>query len=567
MANKINGKKNDNILSFDVDANFFCSYAEEAIKKSDFATAIRYLLRAQGLDKNNEDILMRLAECYTLIEQFEYSNNIYFKILSRDEEAVDCLYGLGQNYYYLNNLEASLFYLKAYASDAEPLDFDEYSSLDLVEAAADDELISKFRLVHPEPKPTTRDAIAIAKNLMKQNKFEDAAEMFLAALSVDPNLIFAKNNLCLCYFFLNRLDEAAAAATEVLRQDADNVFALCNLATIYNTLGQNAKCREVLGRIITNKPDDITDLYKIATTCCEIEKHSYARDYLLLIHHKKPYDINILFLLAISLYNLKQYGESLKYFVSILKIFEKNHTAKFYVKYLKNIIDGVAEAKPLVLPYSPQLPQTEIENRIDSLNTFASLPIGDLKAAWNASGLYELCDWALSLCDCRLSRSVLKLVAKINDGKSADFMRAQLINVFQSNLIKKEIIRLLIFNGQKKEIVFLLEDALKTVKIKYPDDFKALPSALREAYAFAASTLAFVTEFFEDKLLKTFKSVLKNISDNGVTISSPNTLAAVFCYKMSDDDLPDKKEFLCQIFDTDIKTFNKYLIKLNSLKN
>jgi tetratricopeptide (TPR) repeat protein len=564
MTNKLTGKKNDDILSFEVDANFFCSYAEEAIKKSDFATAIRYLLRAQSLDKNNEDILMRLAECYTLIEQFEYSNNIYFKILSRDEDAVDCLYGLGQNYYYLNNLDASLFYLNAYAADAEPLDFDEYSSLDLVEAEADDELISKFRLVHPKPKPSARDAIAIAKNLMKQNKFEDAAEMFLAALSVDPNLTFAKNNLCLCYFFLNKYEQAADVANEVLRQDADNVFALCNLATIYNTLGQNAKCREVLSRIITKEPSDITDLYKIATTCCEIEKHDYARDYLLLIHHKKPYDINILFLLAISLYNLRQYKESLKYFVSILKIFEKNHTAKFYVKYLKSIIDGNAAAKPLVLPYSPQLPQAEIEDRIDSLNNFAALPLSKLKAAWNG-GLYELCDWALSLCDYRLSRNVLRLIAKIKDEKSADFMCAQLINVFQSNLIKKEIIRLLVLNG-KKSIVFLIEDALKTIKIKYPDDFKAMPATFRDAYALAASTLAFVTEFFEDKLFKTFKGILKTINAGEIAITSSNTLAAVLCYKMSDNELTDKKEFLCQIFDSNIKTFNKYLIKLNGLK-
>lgn len=561
-------RKTNKILPFRRDAGFYYKMADEAIAKSDFVTALRFLFHALSIDKNNIDYRIRLAEVYTMMEQYSVSNNIYFEIYGSDKTATDVFYGIGQNYYYENNIDAALYYLNSFAAATfDEEDIDSAEILRLFEESMEDNDLDDYRLVYPEKPSSPEDTVGIARNLVRQNNFEEAAEVYRAALNSDLQNTHIRNNLAMALSFSKKYKEAEETALSVLDFDADNYFALCSLCLIYNHEGEKQKKEKTLKKLLKYQTDDLAEIFKIATTLCEIGEHQTAVKYLHRIHRAKPYDSNILLLIALAEYNSGNFDASLKFFVKLLRIFENDHMAVFYIKYLKSITSGKITDYPKTLPYSPMLPPDETKKRLQTLAAYCLLPAAELEKKWRGEDLAELCDWAMTLGDDSATVSAARLVGRITAPDALVYLRNQLINTNSDNVLRKEIIKILVSRGETKPIDYLSDDIFTTVVPKAPKALADMPAVFREAFASAFAVLCFVTESFETKLRRAMSAIIKHAVEKGGetvdSLTSASTIAAVLCFKIEAGKLMSKKSFLCDIFETDIKTFNKYLVGLS----
>lgn len=87
------------------------------------------------------------------------------------------------------------------------------------------------------PRPTAADYTARGNALYHQGAYQRAADMFQAALALDPRAVKARNNLGSAYLQLAMDDRAAAAFQEVLRLDDAYGLAYYNLACVQARAG------------------------------------------------------------------------------------------------------------------------------------------------------------------------------------------------------------------------------------------------------------------------------------------------------------------------------------------
>jgi tetratricopeptide (TPR) repeat protein len=394
--------------------------------------------------------------------------------------------------------------------------------------------------------------------------FSEAADLYETAVRIDGGNTHAKNHLTLCYYFLKNYKRAGEIALSVLAEDEDNLFALSNYCLVTSAAGKRRKYRQAVEKLLAYETDDMAELFKIASTLCETGEHREGARYLYRIHRVKPYDIHVMMLIAIAEYNSGNLENSLKFFVKCRKLFEDDPISVFFIGYINGIRNGTIKNHEKTLLYGPVLPVSESEKRIKMLTSYLALGTDELVKKWRTGDLKEICEWALYLGDDELAVSVVRLVGRMPACECVDYLRSKLVHIYSGNILGKEIIKILVRRGETRAINYLYDDIFTTVVPKYPKILADMPDVFRDAYALAFAVLCFVTEKFERKLKRVYEAMLKAVSEKeGVSLVSAPAIAAVLCFKIAAGELMSKKDFLCEVFETDIRTFNRYLAALS----
>jgi|GEM_PF-6633640 len=163
------------VLQFNKDADFYLDMADELIEKEKYINALTPIRRAMKID-DGEEPRLRCAELYFLMEQYEMSALMYFKLLAKNHKLSDCYYGLGQNYYYLSNLEACLHNLNIFMTqnpDAE----ESYDAEDLINEFESSNFYDGYKLVHPIEECDFSDTITYAQELISSGAYLDAIKI------------------------------------------------------------------------------------------------------------------------------------------------------------------------------------------------------------------------------------------------------------------------------------------------------------------------------------------------------------------------------------------------------
>lgn len=101
---------------------------------------------------------------------------------------------------------------------------------------------------------TAIDYSSDALVFLKQGKLDKAAELYLHALSIDPNFIKAYNNLGIIYKLQGRLDKAEENFQKAISLDPSKVPLYSNLANIYRIKGDIKKAEEFCLKAIKLDP-------------------------------------------------------------------------------------------------------------------------------------------------------------------------------------------------------------------------------------------------------------------------------------------------------------------------
>ena len=96
--------------------------------------------------------------------------------------------------------------------------------------------------------------VAQGNDLYRQGQYQDAVDMYRAALALQPDDLKARNNLGIAYMQLAMDDRAMDAFEEVLRLDSTYGLAYYNLACVHARAGNAAEAADFLRQAMAIEP-------------------------------------------------------------------------------------------------------------------------------------------------------------------------------------------------------------------------------------------------------------------------------------------------------------------------
>lgn len=520
------------------------------------AEGIHYLRKAANSAKNDNSYAVELAKALASVSQYDQSNLIYLKLLAKGVKESKCCFGLSQNLYFLNDLEHSLYYLNLFMDKYSGgfIDDDEEEYIEIVE---EEEERGGFNIVYPPEKRDMGEVVNTALSFMRTGMLVKAETLFDTVPKGNPDYLYARNHMALCRYFLNDFAGAEKYCDEILSIDPDNVFALCTLTSMYHFQQNEAQTEYYLNRILSIKTDDMTDLFKISTTLCEVKEHELGLKYLKRVLTIKPYDTNIMFLIALGYFNTKDLKASINMFLEILKLNERNHAAKFYLRLINQIAreEDIEKGFFQPLEYVCQVPYGELLARVKGIKELTAKKV---RALIDDPRFLEQCDWCFSIDDFKLHCTVIKKLSAAMNDRISEFFREKLIDPLVGLRAKELIIENLMLKGVPPSYDVSMDYVVKKLMpiVEKPRrDERPYYAAYVTAYV---KLLSFSSDkYFESDLYRSYRDVLQRAKGNP-KLSGKNILATAIAYKMGKPSARIKKHF-CKLFSVDLKKFNSFL--------
>ncbi|HLR65691.1 tetratricopeptide repeat protein [Virgibacillus alimentarius] len=245
-------EKLKNIIPFIPEGDFYFTKGIEAFQKRKFELAIKWMNKAIEAKPKETLYACQLSIIYTEIGQYHKANQLLTNIL-KSTTYVDCYYLLANNYAHLGLLNDARKYANLYLEKTTDDEFKEEAEnlLQLIDIGENDDdgweldhedelliyqetafyhmencewekvipLLEEMMTLFPEHKTTKHD---YAHALFFSGYEEEAVEMELELLQVDPNTLYCHTNLALFFYKLNKKEAYKA-----------NIQALLNVYPIH----------------------------------------------------------------------------------------------------------------------------------------------------------------------------------------------------------------------------------------------------------------------------------------------------------------------------------------------
>lgn len=555
--------RNSKILSFNQPAEFFIKKAEKHIDAGNFLEALALYRCVLGMEPENVDYLLSIAQIYSEMGLYAESNDVLLKIAKYGNTPTECLFALGCNYMGLKNYELADEAFEQYlAIDPEG----EYAEdIDELFDIMDEEDYEEDGALHDISLRMMYEEAYEGKQYLDKGDYKNAIIHLEKVVHRNEMMHSAMNNLALSYFFEGRKTEAVEMSKRVLSSQPLNLHACCNLALFCSDMNDHANAAvhlEKLNGMIDIEPED---MHKVALTYCELGYHQKAYQMFQKIVAFQPYDIRILHFCGLAAYNCSQYAEALSYFVKILKIDPSHSLAQYYKLRAEDAKAGRSQKE---LEYVYQVQFDEIKRRISYLNECLKQKNGSLKNKWENDEFFKsIIFWGLHYGDEYIKKIVLEIMSMFSDAKVEEAFRDFLLKSAETDDIKNDIFMYLKKMGAEEPYVAYIKGAIAEVRVgSVSEDLKSLP----ELYAAALSEFInqarpryndeFVTVGVEMML-----TIVKGRKDDGKWIKTPEAFAAALelhaCEVTENIEPPFKRE-LSEVYGISVPTINKYYATL-----
>lgn len=345
-------RPDSNVIPFRLDAAFFFERAVRYLDRHNLRNALKYFRKALEYEPDNPVNHCNLAGVLSEMGSFDESNEILENVLRTiDPHMYECYFYMANNWANMGRYDKAEEYAARYleldpqgefAKDAEEM-------LDiLIEEFGGGEVLRQ-RVSEKEAERKEQD---LARKLLEQGKFMEAASHLQKTIEQHPDLIAPRNNLSLAYYYLGQLDTAVAIALEVLEKDPDNIHARCNLAVYYQHLGRKEELERLLEGLRKVYPLNFDQSYKLATTMGILGEHKVAyRLFLQLARWSEEADPALLHCVAASACNTGNYGYAKRIWQDIQVLDPKGEVAPFYLKALEEAETNGTVVRPVSYHY------------------------------------------------------------------------------------------------------------------------------------------------------------------------------------------------------------------------
>lgn len=353
------------VISLHWDANFFFERAVRSLDRHHYDKALKYFQKAVEYEPNNPVNHCNMAGILSEIGNYEASNQVLAGILDVvDPAMVECHFYMANNYANMNQFE------QAEASLLTYLDLDKQGQFL-------DEAGEMMELLHKELKrsvSTNHDTklpvndYDVARSLLEQGQFVEAAKSFEQIIAVQPDLHTARNNLAIALYYQGKIKEAAMQIEEVLLRDHHNLHGLCNQAILMQHLGQTEQVEQQVHMLRRILPFQREHLLKLATTLGMLGEHQLAYTYFckLIRQEESVHQWALYHYAATAACHLHKVEEARKLWSMILRFEPEAEVPAFYMEHLEQIKSG--ELMPsyhyqlLFQPSNTAYPRVNIEN-------------------------------------------------------------------------------------------------------------------------------------------------------------------------------------------------------------
>ncbi len=376
----MNKRKLINLAAVRNDPEFYFRIGQKYVKRKCLTTALKFIKKAVNIEPYNADYQFNYACLLAELKQPEKSNRILLDILKNiDPTFTECYFGIGCNYFDMADFKKAREYFEKY------LYFDPEGQF--AEEAYDVLCYLKF---YGEGEPEKQENNSIArliaegKQFLNQGLYEKACLSLEKAIEIYPELISARNDLSLAYFYCGECEKAISIAKSVLLLDPENVHALCNLANFYHHMERTellSKHVKALENLRVNERDELEVLLQ---TLKKFGRHA-AIAKLLVRYVKYEKEHKLLNMLAIAFYNVKKYRHAQEILRAIDDLFPQYRLLTEYINgIITDTLKGIREHSEF--HYSDRLPKTLEEKYRDELLSYLRNDTNTFRKMWDNDG-------------------------------------------------------------------------------------------------------------------------------------------------------------------------------------
>ncbi len=556
---KDNKVKHNNVLSFYQPPDFFVKKAEKHIDAGNFLEALKLYRQVLGMDPNNVEYLLCIAQIYTEMGLYAESNDVLIKIAKYGETPTECLFAMGCNYMGMKDYELAEDVFEQYLAIDPEGDYAEDID-ELFEILDADDLLDDGML-HDVNQRMLADASYAGKKCFDNGDFKGAIRYLEKVYDKDETMYSAINNLALAYYFDGQKERAIAISEKIIDRNPSDLHACCNLAFFYSDKKDFASAAKHLDKLDKFKDIEPDDMHKVALTYCELGYHRKAYQYFSKIVAFQPYDLRLLHFCGLAAYNCGLYKEAVSCFALTLKIDPEHSLAKYY---LAQTEQAKKHGTGRVFEYVYQVQFNEIKKRIRYLNDCLKQKDSSLTDKWAHDTYFKsIIKWGLHYGDDYIKKIVIEIMSMFSDDSVEDEFRNFILKTSEKDDLKNDIFMHLKRMGAKEPYVAYIKGAIAEVRVgSVSEDIGNMAKPYTEVLG---HYIKCTRDLYDSEVMASGVELLATIaklrSDDGAWITRPKAFAAALelyiCEISGLTDVPTKKE-LIERYQVTLGSLNRY---------
>lgn len=272
MKSKRQKEKENNIISFIPNGDYYFHKAIKSMEKEQFDKAYRYMKRASELSPDDPQILLHFGILEMERQNFEKAYELIHEAYTIDSQDPEIIFFFAEISSYIGFVHDAKNLAEKYL-EIEPDGTYALQALEIIDFFNFEKDVIDENDEHEAEKFIAQEK---AKRYMEIGQFQMAIEILENLIERYPELWQAYNNLALCYFYIGEIEQARALLNEVLRHHHGNLHALCNL-TIFSYYEKNEEeLVERVGLLKKIVPYNWDDRYKLGATLALVGENELA---------------------------------------------------------------------------------------------------------------------------------------------------------------------------------------------------------------------------------------------------------------------------------------------------
>lgn len=499
--------KDEKIVPFRVKTEYYKKLADEHADKDDLIGALGFALASLKRCRTLSAIT-DVADLYADMGLFDASNKFWFEYLDKasDSKASMAYEELGINFFYMSEYGLSGYYFeqKVKADGFISREGMDEEILDYFEKEVKKE--RGFHIVYPENRADYSELLQTAKKLNASNRPQDAYKILKDIPESAKEYADAVYETIISCYLSGKYREGIDKCKEYISLRGESMDLCCHLSSLYAGLKNRAKKIEYYEKALTFSENTMKDTYRLAYCAFDMCDHATAGRCMGKIVADRPYDVNMRIYYGIALLNLGDYHGAREQFGTALRILPEDYVADYYYKVADGVLGGKRK-RPPVYKYVTELPDKEINARIDKLSVLEKADSQKLKSLITTSPYSEYLKWGLDCPDAGLcSASTFTLMAgekeetdkwlrkKLRDGSYLDAFKRTVLFYF----LNKQ------FGKAKRHVSVCIDGVFVKVRPVILSCEKERDREFYEYACYCVSTLVFMG-------YKDFDAMLKNL--------------------------------------------------------
>ena len=484
------------IVKLNRSAERFAALAEKSYADGDYIAALSFSRKELEFGKEYS-AYMRIADCYENLGLNAYALKWLFGALdmAEPEELPDLYEGLAVNYLSLNEEAASAYYYNLLLGVDDTLTAENKREIAAAFAKNGKE---KLRFVWPPELADYSEEMERGSKALKNGDLRKAIAELDKVKKGSKDYADAKQMQAVAHLLDGETEIAERLCEDVLRQQPNDIQTRATLAAVYLEQDKKKESEALARELALVKTDSTDELYKIATVCCENGLDAEAYEKFVELEKRMPCDGKMLYFKAVAAYRSGKIEQAESTFYKMYSLYPDASVVAYYLRRVRKELAGGERGEPL--QYFYRVPQEERAARCQTLMEISNANEEDLELMRGDGIVRETLEWCfdeLDGMDEELQYAAIVVAARLGED---DFLREKLLDQEISDMLKLEIVRMLLERNEDDRVGLVLCNVYRRLGIYKISIKRKKKKKFVGAYAQVASKFAVISPAHGRKL-------------------------------------------------------------------